>query len=381
MNNGSQKADELSPQPFPPKSKLSSSTDGGKPNFVLPPNLKVFTAGEARNPAALTLIRTVSLVKGGSGGNIGPEGTMSAPGNVSDTTASSVATTSPMLAAPAAVQPNSAQVNRQGPRAGPTPSGTSRFDTVPNNSVVACVNQPPSIGGVNGQRFTQFTPGTRYVITGCGFGSTPGKVYLTGAFPAHNGRIDLGPYWVYGTQRSWSGHWSDQRIDAQLDAGLAGELDQYNVELVVETSTGQQIQMGNVSFQAQRAEFMLSSIPSSALGFNPDPFGAAASPCTSSWVTSNCTVDVLRAIAVSGINPSPDTYTVQLKSGFVLSRVVLLIMSQTKVTQWTSPSINGNQITVNWNWTYGPGSYKYSLYGLQIYVIGPLGVKDAWAGQ
>jgi hypothetical protein len=363
-----------------PSNTAGLAVNGTRAKFVLPPNLKIFKVGEARNPAVLTALRSGALLKESGGGSIGPEGTMSAPGNVPNGMATSMATSRPMLAGPAAMQPNSGGPSRQQSPGGARPSGNSRYSTIAPNTMNLCMGKT-GISAVNGGKYTQFTPGTQYGITGCGFGSAPGKVYLTGPFPAHNGRIDLGPSWVYGTQRSWTGHWSDQRIDAQLDAGLSGELDQYNVSLVVETSTGQQIQMGNVSFQAQRAEFMLSSIPSSAFGFNPDPWGAADSPCTSSWVTSNCTVDVLRAIAVSGINPSPDTYTIKLKSGFVLSRVVLLIMSQTKVTQWTTPNINGNQIVVNWNWTYGPGSYKYSLYGLQIYVIGPLGVTDAWAGQ
>jgi hypothetical protein len=236
---------------------------------------------------------------------------------------------------------------------------------------------------VNGQQpnFAQFTPGTRYVITGCGFGSTPGKVYLTGGFPAHNGRVALGPYFAFGTQRSWSGHWSDREIDAQLDEGLSGEMDQFtNISLVVETSDGQRIQAGVLSFKAQRAEFMLGSIPSSAIGSTPR--GTALSPCTSSWVTSDCTVDVLRATgAPEEFNPSPDTFTINLKSGFILSRVVLMVMSQTQVTEWTAPQMNGNQINVNWHWFAGPGEYRYSLYGLQIYVVGPLGVTNACEGQ
>lgn len=245
---------------------------------------------------------------------------------------------------------------------------------------VACMSS--GIAAVNGARFTQFTPGTHYTITGCGFGSLPGKVYLIGPFSAHNGRIDLGPSWRYPATRTWTGHWSDQVIDAQLDEALSGELDQDNVVLVVETSTGQQIQMNNVSFKAERAEFMLGSIPLSAIG--PDPhntFGVAVSPCTSSWVTSHCTVDVLREIGAK-VNANPaDVYTIHLKTGFVLSRATLLVMDQNKVTSWTTPQIsNGNQIIVDWQWsTYQ--SLSYSLYGLQIYVIGPLGVTNAWVGQ
>ena len=357
-------------QSLPPQGNSNVTVGGGAARkLALPPNLKVFMVGEAKNPAALNSVRNGRQLMQNGGGTLGPEQTMSATGGGNNVAGAANATPGavairPMASGPAAMQPST--------------GGGSRGVLSTNNTRTVCMNS--GIAAVNGARFTQFTPGTHYVITGCGFGSTPGKVYLSGPFPAHNGKIEIGPYWQYGTTRSWTGHWSDQVIDAQLDEALSGELDQYNVVLVVETSTGQQIQMNNISFKAQRAEFMLGSIPMSALSAGTG-FGTANSPCTSSWVTGNCTVDMLREVGATGLPNSPDTYTIKLKSGFVLSRATLLVMDQTKVTSWTTPQIsNANQIVVNWQWTTYE-SLSYSLYGLQIYVIGPLGVTDAWGGQ
>lgn len=351
------------PPPTPPGERLNGGAGGTPPakQLVVPPNLKLFTVGEVRNPAASTLLRSGAQLQGSAGDKIGPGQTMSATGNSPSKTAPSAAASSRMQGGPAAVQ-----------RGG----GSNQHNAISPNTTKVCLNKT-GIDAVNGGRFTQFTPGTRYVITGCGYGSTPGKVYLTGAFPAHSGRVELGPYYQFGVARTWTGHWSESEIDAQLDEGLAGELDQYNVSLVVETSAGQRIQMGNSSFQAQRAEFMLARIPSNGFGFSPDPGGAAQSPCTPSWVTGDCTVDVLRNYFHT--DPTPDRYTINLRSGFVLSRAVLLVMSQTKVTNFSTPQINGNQIVVNWNWTKESSGFTYSLYGLQIYVVGPLGVTDVWA--
>lgn len=412
ITDGTKNADGLNPQPYPPKGMTGPGAagvsgnmpavqsnlvvnggksgnmpavqsnlvvNGGKSgNLALPANLQLFSGAEAKNPAALNLAIGSPLSQSG-GGMLGPEQTMSAPGVagnlISGTNPGPAAiATRPAPGGPAAMQPS--KVNSLGLAAA-------------NNGRMVCTNT--GITAVNGGKFTQFTPGTHYIITGCGFGSAPGKVYLSGPFPAHNGEVDLGPYWQYSEKRTWTGHWSDQVIDAQLDPALLGELDQYNISLVVQTSTGQQIQMTGVSFKAQRAEIMLGTVPASALGFDPhETAGAWGTPC-SNWIkTSSCTVEVLRQFGGHGMANPPDTYNIKLKPGFVLSRVKVLVMGgpdEENIVQTDTPEINGNQIVMHWQWTTTSSTdssgtaeyYSYSLYGLQIYVIGPLGVTDAWA--
>jgi hypothetical protein len=354
-------------QPYPPKG-VSNTSGSGKSaitavrpqasgtKLVLPPNLQVFSVGEARNPAVLSMVSGPAS----GGGGLGPEHTMSATNS------------SPLPQSTTALQQRPAGPGIMQPK-----SGSSHIGALDPNTTGVCMPGAMGISAVNGEKFTQFTPGVHYLITGCGFGATSGKVYLSGPFPAHNGKIELGPYWNFGTQRSWNGHWSDKLIDAQLDARLSGELDEYNVILVVETSTGQQMQMNNVSFKAQRAEAMLTSSPLGS-SWGVSGYGTGVSPC-GAWVTSNCTLEVLRNN--HGAPPTPDTYTIKLKSGFVLSGAELLVMSQTNVTKMSALQLNGNQITVNWNWTTDQSTgFTYSLYGLRIYVLGPLGVSNAWVG-
>lgn len=278
-------------------------------------------------------------------------------------------------------QPQASQLAVQGGTGGPRmmqpKSGIAGAARVSPNTSRPCMG-PPSIAAVNKNRFTQFTPGTHYLITGCGFGSTPGNVYLSAPFPAHNGRLDLGPFWQVGMKRTWTGHWSDNVIDAQLD-GLSGEQDEDNVVLVVETSNGQQIQMNNVSFKAQRLEVMLKGSPLGS-SWQVSGWGLGVSPC-GAWITSNCTLEVLRNYYGTK-QTTPDTYTVTLKPGFVVSRAVLLVLSDVGPTSYAKPEVNGNQVTVNWSWTTDKQTgFTYAMYGLQIFVVGPAGITDPWVKQ
>ncbi len=93
----------------------------------------------------------------------------------------------------------------------------------------ACV---VAINGKGVDRVT-FTPGTEdmasaYVITGSGFGDTPGGVYLNGPF---NARPDL---------RVDS--WSNTRIVAYFPRGLRGETDRSGIGLTVRLPDGRLIQ-------------------------------------------------------------------------------------------------------------------------------------------
>lgn len=104
------------------------------------------------------------------------------------------------------------------------------------------------IAVVNGKPVDRvtFTPGTEemaaaYVISGAGFGDTPGSVYLRGGF---NTRPELR---VDG--------WSDRRIVAYFPRGLRGEVDQGGVGLVVRLPDGRLIETpATARFVAAREE-------------------------------------------------------------------------------------------------------------------------------
>lgn len=144
----------------------------------------------------------------------------------------------------------------------------SRYGSLPANANV-CVKV--IIGSVNGKAAAQipfiggnaggganpiasglttditFRPGKNYIISGCGFGTSAGRVYLLGQFRAHGGEIMLEPYG--GSLRaSWGSHWSDQQINAEIDPSLSGEVSQTGVQLIIETSSGVKLRAYGFSF-------------------------------------------------------------------------------------------------------------------------------------
>lgn len=145
--------------------------------------------------------------------------------------------------------------------------------TVPPNATNICLNkafirsvngkaapQIPFVGGSDGEGTViggvvsasiTFTPGKHYIISGCGFGTIAGKVYLLGQFPAHGGKIMLEPYHASAISLrslSWGSQWSDRQIDAQIDPSLSGEVSQPGIALIIETSTGAKLQAFGFSF-------------------------------------------------------------------------------------------------------------------------------------
>jgi hypothetical protein len=111
----------------------------------------------------------------------------------------------------------------------------------------------PQIHSVNSKNagvvFTQDPLYNDYVITGCGFGSLEGQVYLSGAITG--GRINL---LVKPNQ------WSDTKIEAIVQPGLTGVLDGWP-DLIVVSSGGTPAKFPNCRFYAQRQSVLLPTIP------------------------------------------------------------------------------------------------------------------------
>lgn len=129
--------------------------------------------------------------------------------------------------------------------------------------LAACENCIASVNGRSIERAT-FTPGTAdlastYVITGDGFGDTPGGVYLGGPF---NSRPEL---------RVDS--WTNNRIVAYFPRGLRGEPDRQGVSLTVRLSDGRLIQTpATARFYAAREEQTVGfdDIPRASLRWQSD---------------------------------------------------------------------------------------------------------------
>ncbi len=111
----------------------------------------------------------------------------------------------------------------------------------------------PQIHAVNdkssGVIFTQDPAYNDYVITGCGFGTQGGQVYLSGAVTG--GRINL----VVKPNQ-----WSDTQIEAVVEPGLTGVLDGWP-DLIVVPSGGSSAKFPNCRFYAQRQSVLLPDIP------------------------------------------------------------------------------------------------------------------------
>lgn len=377
----------------------------------VPADFHIVNTEEVKNPAVaqspmLTVLQRQNKVAPGQ--------TLSSSGPAQSSTASVSATRAPSDRTAATSQRSPSRLEQSGPCV--SQNGLPGAILAVNGQQVAPI---PFAGGVEGGSlvigtFTSnvvFTPDAQYnhyVITGCGFGTQPGKVYLKGAFPAHGGKIELLPYHALGTPliRGWGSHWTDGEIEAEVDPNVTGELDEGNLALIIETPTGAKAAEGfGVAFYAMRGSpFLVSRIPSSAFCAtqssspvscaNPgyvDQGGTLLSPC-GQWGLSDCTVEVLRP----GIQPLQilqggshyDQYTLNLKPGFVvysaLQQVAVLNSNgpnNASIAKTYKAEIKGNQIIVQQPAFSDPQtSFVLSLYGLRILVVGPAGVTEAWAG-
>jgi hypothetical protein len=111
----------------------------------------------------------------------------------------------------------------------------------------------PQIHAVNGKTsgvvFTQDPQYNDYIITGCGFGTQEGQVYLAGAIA--NGRINLAVK---------TGTWTDTQIEVMFLSGLTGVRDGWP-DLLVAPVSGSPAKFPNSRFYAQRQSVLLPYIP------------------------------------------------------------------------------------------------------------------------
>jgi hypothetical protein len=146
----------------------------------------------------------------------------------------------------------------------------------------------PGIASVDGQKFgILFSPvpgpDGMFAIQGCGFGTSAGEVFLTGAqhismlasatrtFPGPATVRDRVSFQVAPT------NWSDRQIVAQIDPNASGFYDTKNVTLVVKTAGGQQYQAVGFNFSAAREGQVLTSLLK-AQGCTPQSTGPACIP-------------------------------------------------------------------------------------------------------
>lgn len=139
--------------------------------------------------------------------------------------------------------------NRNQVRMQPPASSNPLLHTPPTTKICLA----PQIHAVNGKTsgvvFTQDPQYNDYVITGCGFGTQGGQVYLSGAVTGGQINMVVKP-----------NQWNDTQIEALVQPGLTGVLDGWP-DLIVAPSGNSPAKFQNSRFYAQRQSVMLADIP------------------------------------------------------------------------------------------------------------------------
>jgi hypothetical protein len=185
--------------------------------------------------------------------------------------------------APMMVQPAPAAPQRQDPVGGqhqPISNGNLSRIGVAATQSTTCYPGHWGISEVDGFKpplaFGPQADWNPYRIEGCGFGNTPGQVWLTGVKyqPAASGgggginvaprAIRLHPDWV--KLDIYQNHWSNGTIDVVVDPNASGYLATDNtVTLLVITANGQQYQLTGFTFVPMYVEQKLAYVPQRVL--------------------------------------------------------------------------------------------------------------------
>lgn len=373
------------PAPANPPASAVAPVPHKRPSLAsVPPNLMAKTLPEVKNPDVLTSPIVVWLQQQKQAADLESEQIMSAaPGQ---TTAGARVTLANKSAGMLVAKPG---------MAAPLRASKSPIGAVVNPAAATiCLANTVGIRSVN-QKSSGiiFTPDPRYnlyTITGCGFGTTQGKIYLqggVGAFPAHSGKIMLAPV---DPVRGWT----DRAIIAKVDPSVTGELDQNNVSLVIETASGQRGQSSGFSFYAMRGPaFPLKSIPSSAVCSTGDSspcsfssgyisqFGVLFSPAGGfTYPASDYTAAVFRQPMANQVQT--DRFAPNLKPGFLLSSAIVQVRTfQEDHGDVLSPynvTFQRNQIFVK-VFPIKVDAFYESLYSIKIWVVGPAGITNPLA--
>jgi|GEM_PF-2405048 len=287
-NNGNKVADDLNPQPLPPKSTsaITGSRASEQKSSAALANARVIghkvpiTIKRSVSPANAAILATLQKQRQAAGAE---EAQMMKLGIRPATMTSTPGPSQPMSAS---VGGSGTQLNNRAtvnstataPTANTAPSYSQRMGTnatahlgISESLAVICAQDPTMrivtvSGSASPATFTPTDQYNLYTIRGCSFGNQS---------PTN----DPGPtdyVHIYGGTGSFHGKfaikfWSDNEIDVSLDESLTGFPDLNNITLVVERRDGQQTEKSGFNFYAARQWAPLTTIPQSWVTLAPFP--------------------------------------------------------------------------------------------------------------
>jgi hypothetical protein len=318
-------------------------------------SLKIVAGQRTHYALAASQMRISQLRQQRGGGQISAGHTMAAPGNM----ASRVAT-APAIA--------------RNLRIAYVPS-----DLLSPKENTECERQEAQGGAPTILRIDGKTTGINYspdpktnphTIVGCGFGKG-GKVDLL--LEAKEGYWDSVIHTVDFNVESWNDH----EIVASVKPDTSGVPDWYG-DLALEVKTTQSGNWWGGQFTSTKQSVLLTSIPQkeSSLYQSGSPY--FLSP-VSNYYGLNSTVAVMRQ-GLSGPVAGQDQFTLPLANGFAIdSTQTDLLVSDTNANVSSQPAtVNGNTVTVTYpviSVQSGNSTVYYSIYGLKIWVTGPVGLN------
>ena len=209
-----------------------------------------------------------------------------------------------------------------------------------------------------------------HTIVGCGFGDG-GKVDLL--LETDDTYFETLSYTVNFNIESWNDH----EIVASVKPDTSGVPDWYG-DLKLEVKTTQSGFLRAGQFTSTKQAVLLTSIPQkeSSLYQSGSPY--FLSP-VSNYYGLNGTLAVARQ-GLSGPLAGQDQFTLPLANGFVVdsTQTDLLVSDTNANVSSQAATVNGNTITVTFPvvaFQSGNSTVYYSIYGLKIWVTGPVGLN------
>jgi len=331
-------ADDLNPQPFPPKSmpnrtgskvlmsaaeQTPSSVQRGKTlashiRLVPGPTIKISNAARrALDPSITATIQSQSvethnarvvLARGLSRSSNTPIGPM----HTMDGTTPATGGSTPPGANPTGGQPGSStgsggssggsglQVAGNPPSqpgSGSSNSFLQQIEKAPQPISMCKFTSDPVVQTIGGKAHgivltpdpgSGQYPNNQYAIGGCNFGPTQGNVHIYGAFINNPSPVNLG-----------IDSWTDSSILVTFNPAFQNEYDLKNITLAVVRSDGKSVQIPGISFVATRVSRALASIPQSVVKLPTDYLEV------DKFVTPLTQTSLMQA----GLNPVPQTGT------------------------------------------------------------------------